>query len=173
MYINYNDYELIYLINDGSEKALKVLFEKYSIYIKKIIYKYCYNNNKDDLYQEGLMILNSCIRLYNPIYLNSFFSYFAISLSRRFMALIKKDQYYQRFILLDDPTIYNNDFATYNFINNPKLFFKEKIEIIIYEEYFIGNASLTFISQKYNLKYSILYQKKKQMLQRLKKMLTN
>ena len=153
MYINYNDYELIYLINDGSEKALKVLFEKYSIYIKKIIYKYCYNNNKDDLYQEGLMILNSCIRLYNPIYLNSFFSYFAISLSRRFMALIKKDQYYQRFILLDDPTIYNNDFATYNFINNPKLFFKEEIEIIIYEEYFIGNASLTFISQKYNLKY--------------------
>ena len=37
MYINYNDYELIYLINDGSEKALKVLFEKYSIYIKKMI----------------------------------------------------------------------------------------------------------------------------------------
>ena len=66
-FAGYNDYELIYLVNEGSERALNVLYQKYYIYIYKVAAKYIpRGDKKNDLIQEGLMLLNQSIKRFNP-----------------------------------------------------------------------------------------------------------
>ena len=57
-YTNYNDYELLYLISEGSELALDLLYKKYYIYINKVVGKINVPKyTKEDLVQEGIKIL--------------------------------------------------------------------------------------------------------------------
>ena len=65
-YSDYNDYELISLIQENVEEAKEILYEKYLPLIKKIVNKwYIQNENlgidKNDLIQEGLVGLNKAI----------------------------------------------------------------------------------------------------------------
>lgn len=80
-----NDYELIYLIKEGNERAEKILYDKYSRYIYSMmndlnVYKIHY----DDFYQEGLMAVMMAIKTYDMESKCSFLSYFYIILKRRF-----------------------------------------------------------------------------------------
>ena len=69
MYINCNDYELLYLINEGNEKALKLLFDKYDHLIRMLAKEYApYGNRSADLAQEFRMILYKCIECYKEEY---------------------------------------------------------------------------------------------------------
>ena len=63
---NYNDYELLYLIREGSEFALNYLFKKYDVLIYKIATSFYPKGDKfEDLLQEGRMVLyNSINKLY-------------------------------------------------------------------------------------------------------------
>ena len=73
----YNDYELLYLIKDGNEKAFNYFFQKYDCLIIKIaIDLYPQGDKQDDLVQEGRMILYDCIKNYDSSYGTPFFSFF-------------------------------------------------------------------------------------------------
>ena len=85
MYINYNDYELIYLAKENSETAKKILFDKYSTLISKMYREgfYYQKYNYSDFLQEGLMILETTINNYKNDYDVSFYNYFKICFARR------------------------------------------------------------------------------------------
>ena len=85
MYINYNDYELIYLAKENSETAKKILFDKYSTLISKMYREgfYYQKYHYSDFLQEGLMILETTINNYKNDYDVSFYNYFKICFARR------------------------------------------------------------------------------------------
>jgi len=77
------DYELIYLIREGNEIALSLMFNKYEGYIWSIVCDfYVYNHKIEDLVQIGRVCLYRCIFGYNAEMKVSFFSYFSICLKR-------------------------------------------------------------------------------------------
>ncbi|MCR5706473.1 MAG: sigma-70 family RNA polymerase sigma factor [Acholeplasmatales bacterium] len=103
MFVNYNDYELLYLINDeGSEQAFDILYKKYDFFIKNLVRKYMFDSDKrDDLYQEGLLVLLKCIYSFREDANVSFYSYLYVSLNRRFSVLKKRDNYYVENTFID------------------------------------------------------------------------
>ncbi len=174
-YINYNDYELIYLVQDGSEKAQGVLYQKYAIYINKIVEEYVpYSDKRYDLIQEGLLILFRCIKTFNPKFSVNFYCYFTIIVRREFKKIMK-NSYYKTMLVLNDNIIYKdmNFFSTSknNFYKFKNLW-KDEWEVLIYQECLIEGMSVQAFSHKYNVSYFYVYGKKKAMINELKKILT-
>ncbi len=105
--LEYNDYELLYLISEGEEIALDILMEKYTLLIKKRIstfkiQKRCY----DDFFQEGLYSLTKAIESYDQNYCKTFTLYFDLILQRRFMNLLKRDyNYFYEVSLVEDASL--------------------------------------------------------------------
>ena len=86
----YNDYELLYLIYEGDEEALGIIFKKYDPLIKKKLYDFKIGNSLyDDFYQEGLIVLYLAVKTYNPLLNKTFTRYFELLLSRRIMTLLR------------------------------------------------------------------------------------
>ncbi len=85
-----NDYELIYLYNEGNENILEIILNKYKplvyLLIKKMNIPYV---DKEDFLQEGLMILYKCINSYSEDK-GLFFNYCNVAIKRRFFTLINK-----------------------------------------------------------------------------------
>ena len=100
----YNDYELLYLISEGSEEAEEILYDKYSFLIKKRIRAFKIQKRcVDDFYQVGLMCLNKAINTYCEYYNKSFNKYFDLILQRKYMNLLKKEQdYFYGVSLIED-----------------------------------------------------------------------
>lgn len=95
MYIKYNDFELLYLIDDGSEEAYFALVEKYSYYIhKKISDFHLKEKYREDFYQEGLMILEEAVRKYDEYRGKSFNRFFDMLLVFRFQRLLALERNY-------------------------------------------------------------------------------
>lgn len=167
----YNDYELLYLITEGSEPALNLLYKKYDALIYKIAYSfYPYGDKRNDLIQEGRMVLYDCIKKYDSRYSVSFYSYFVISI-RRVFARKKTSRYYDNYIFLefdDKLFVSNNEKSIYN---DGKRFFTDELEINIYNECFIGGMSLKGFAKNNNIDYSRVYYKSKLMALRLKKLI--
>ena len=62
----YNDYELLYLMNEFDEDAERLLYEKYSNLIRNRIVKFNIKERyRDDFFQEGLYMLFIATRTYN------------------------------------------------------------------------------------------------------------
>ena len=93
MYYKYNDYELIYLVNEGVEEAFNELIHKYTYLLKKVHRTRFSNVSKDDFIQEGLMVLTAAIRTFNPLEDITFFSYFSICLNRKLNKIYEKNKY--------------------------------------------------------------------------------
>ena len=89
MYVNYNDYELIYLIKEGSTQAREILFNKYSVLLKKIYKEGFYYKiyQMHDFIQEGLLILNKVIYSYSLEFSYNFYNYFKLCFARRLSRL--------------------------------------------------------------------------------------
>ena len=92
LYQGWNDYELIYLINEGNEPALNLMYLKYE---NMIAYKAkscgCRSIELDDYIQEGLILLTSAIKSFKPSLGKTFYRYFEIILLRAFWRQRKKD----------------------------------------------------------------------------------
>lgn len=77
--MNYNDYELLYIINEN-EEAAEILYDKYKGLITKIVNK-IYNMNpnigieKNDLMLEGMYGLDKAIKNFESEYNNKFITY--------------------------------------------------------------------------------------------------
>ncbi len=91
--INYNDYddnELICLIEKGNEEALEVIFSKYEPLIKSKISKFNLDKkNLEDYLQEGRVMLHKAIKLYNSNSPKTFNKYFDLILTNHFLTIIR------------------------------------------------------------------------------------
>lgn len=173
-FVNYNDYELLYLIQEGSEQAFNVLYHKYNIYIIKIINRYQTIGDKYyDLYQECLIVLSKCIKRFNNSFNVNFFSYFTISIKRRIAYLFEKNGYYNKIVLCEKDIGYGFDFEINYLIRNYHYFVNDDIDEIIFDECILGGCSLNHLCNKYGFRYRMLYHKKNALLAKFKKALTN
>lgn len=171
MYIKYNDNELIYLIEEGSNKALEVMFDKYEHLITSIVKEsYPYGDKANDLIQEGRMVLFDCIRFFNCSYNISFYTYFYISLKRKLSREFNND-YYKGYIPFHE-NIYSKQESYINkdlLIIYGRLYKDDNLAIILLNEYFLGNNSLRNIAKKYGIDYMILFRKKNSIIRSMKK----
>lgn len=153
LYQGWNDYELIYLINEGSELALNLMYLKYASMIK---YKArsCgfYPYEIDDCLQEGLILLTSAIKSYKPSYKKTFYKYFELILLRSFWRLRKANL---KTITYAVDSIPDLNSLSDNVRDYSSLFKGE--ELYIYKEIFIYNTHVSVISKKLGRKESQIY----------------
>lgn len=107
-----NDYELLYLISENNEDATNTLFDKYAPvidYYAKMYTPYIKGKGYDynDLYQEGLIGLDSAINSYKNTK-DIKFSTFAFTCIKRKMLLIVKNANRKKHSLLNES--YSIDF---------------------------------------------------------------
>ena len=166
MYINHNDYELIYLIKDGNEAAYKYLFSKYKIFVNKVV---CDNvpptDKRNDVIQECLMVLDSCIWSFNDDLNVSFYSYLYICIRRKINQIISTG-YLNKNIFLNEN---NRDAIYYNIIGYARDFLDEGIETIYFDECLVGAMSTNMFAKKYNISSYDTYKLRKSILDKIKK----
>ncbi len=102
----YNDYEIISLIQEGHEEALALMIEKYKLFIAKKISKFNLWYEYDDSYQEGLLVLYRSIKKFKPIYNKSFTRFFEMNLENCFISIIRKQTRYNKFVIEKLPSLY-------------------------------------------------------------------
>lgn len=79
-YKNYNDYEIMYMIEEKSDDALNILYRKYEPIVKSYAKKYSFVAKKygveiDDLIQEGMYAICRALRTYNTYHDTLFYTY--------------------------------------------------------------------------------------------------
>lgn len=114
------------------------------------------------------MILFKCIEKYKDDGGASFYSYFRISLERRFYNLVKNDSYYQQTSIEDSANVYSNDLTGVN-IHKGYRYFNNELEIRMFDECLINGMSIKDFASKYNLKYSKAYSIHKEIISSLKR----
>ncbi len=170
----YNDYELLYLINDeGSEQAFDILYKKYDTYIWFMIHKYMFKSDKQfDLYQEALLVFNRCIKTFHECFNVSFCSYLSISIVRRFTYL-KKDKYYNSTIFLNYRTPCDYDEPVDNLTYYEKIVKRQTNEmgLLYFEDCIKSGNSLTSFAKNNNISYYEATKIKQKVLKELKKVI--
>lgn len=171
----YNDYELLYYINNGSEAALEILYDKYSCLTIKVIndyFPYLDIDKRKDLHQEGLITLFDCIRTYNPDGEAMFYTYYRICLLRRCFRLIK-DPYYS-------DIIFNEDIKELDAIpddQTPNIkgerFFSDPLKIQIFDTIVIGNMQIMDFARQIGLSYYIVKKEYDEIIRTLKDSINN
>lgn len=129
--IQYNDYELLYLMNEFDEEAEKIFYEKYTNLIKMRIYKFRIKERyQEDFLQEGLYMLFVATRMYNEYSKKTFNKYFDLILQRRFIRLLAQEKHYfyevdlhDDELMLADPNTFVYDEMNYNSLSS----FEEKV----------------------------------------------
>ena len=102
--IQYNDYELLYLMNEFDEEAEKIFYNKYLAMIRANVFKMNISKrNIDDFIQEGLYMLMVATRTYDMSSEKTFNKYFELILKRRLSRLcIQENAYSHNVELLED-----------------------------------------------------------------------
>ena len=103
----YNDYELLYMIEDESPEAMEIIINKYSPLIYTRLKKFHIKENYiDDYYQEGLLVLLQAIKKYNLESPMSFTNFFDLMLQRKIIDLLRKNKrYFEDNLLKEDVDI--------------------------------------------------------------------
>lgn len=171
-FASYNDFELLYLIKEGSELALNILYDKYQFLIKKIAKRYfSYGDKLNDLIQEGLLVLNECIKKYDDRKPALFYTYLCICLNHRFSFLVNKGTYYGEYISFNEKLHHKERILqggyTYKYLD---IF--DELDKKIYDECIIGELSISAFSKMYNVNYNKVYYRSKNIIEELKKILT-
>lgn len=169
----YNDFELLYLVKEGSEQALNILYLKYSIYIKKLAKRYFpYGDKRNDLVQEGLMLLHKGIQAFRPEGPVPFYAYFSIILNRRFACLIQRDRYYRSTCFLSDAAELPDKAVAWR-QSRAEYFLTDELDILLFQEHILEGLSLSAFARKHGIGYGKAYYRRKTMLEEIKKVLTN
>lgn len=171
----YNDYELIYLVKDGDENALNVLFYKYERIAAKIIKSYIFDNIYfEDLVQEGRIVLYNCIYKYDESSTLSFYSFFIISFKRRLARLIV-EQTYGKSIHVNE--IYLSQLSdgytkkNKSYLVSGDAYFTDDIYIELFNECLIRNVKLSVFAREHNMDYNKVHYMYNKMIAELKKIL--
>lgn len=172
---NYNDYELLYLIREGSEFALNYLFKKYDVLIYKIATSFYPKGDKfEDLLQEGRMVLYNSINKFDFNKGTSFYSFFVICLKRQYIKLVS-DEYYSDCIVCEDLGGVADSVNLHSSSSKiiPLSKHLENTEYYdMFRECFIENITISAYAKKYNIPYAKCYRKYSRMLKILKNLLT-
>lgn len=144
-----NDYELLYLIENDSEEALEVMFEKYNNLIVSLISKYHFDKMiEEDIYQEARMVLFKAINTFDNRFGKTFTMYFKKLLENRFNTLIKTNKKEQHYEVYNEEQMFVEEEISFQIIDDKKLSLTEKQ---VYFEYFYGGNSIEEVSKKLNL----------------------
>lgn len=171
-FASYNDFELLYLIREGSELALNILYDKYQFLIKKIAKRFfSYGDKLNDLIQEGLLVLDRCIKKFDDRKPVLFYTYLCICLNHRFSNLVNKGTYYDEYISFNEAEhhIESNLKGGYSY---KYLDIFDELDKKIYYECIIGTLSISGFSKIYNINYNKVYYRSKNIVNELKKILT-
>ncbi len=165
-----NDYELIYLIRENNDVALNLMYKKYSIYIRKVIYEYRMDGScKEEVFQEGLMVLNTAIKCYDTEYQKTFFKYFDLILRREFNRLYKKVKRYD--IPLEEVHVIaklEEPIVSYNVAIDDSVFEQLKEdELLIFNEIFINSKKCRDVAKENSLDIKKIYN----VIQKIKKLI--
>lgn len=92
-YKDYNDFELLSYVSEGSEDAVEVLFEKYNpliVVTANRLYCYCKNTGLElnDLIQEGRLGLNLAINSFTEDKETTFYTYAKTCIERKMISMI-------------------------------------------------------------------------------------
>ena len=169
MYINYNDFELLYLYKEGIESAQKILFEKYDHYLRKTYYEKrgIALFSADDYFQEGRMVLLRAMDTYNEQFKFSFFRYFTICFFRQIGKWMKKQFKGPPVSYLEEETKDPN-IPSYLAVLLQKELKKEETEL--FEACFLQNVSVADYSRIHHIKREqVQYRYKKLQLKMRKK----
>ncbi len=154
LYQGWNDYELLYLIKEGSEKALNLMYIKYE---KFIIYKArsCgfRGFDLDDCIQEGYILLTTAIKKFKGEYNKTFCKYFEIILLRHFWRLRSKEQIeYVHFDFANTRA----DYCLKEFVSEWKKALPP-LQGVIYEEIYYFHTPIDELANKLGLKKTQIY----------------
>ena len=91
-YSEYNDYELLSYVKEGSEESLQILFEKYRPLIQGIagrFLRYCspYGLELSDLIQEGMLGFHNAIQTYSEQKDVLFYTYAKMCIERKILTI--------------------------------------------------------------------------------------
>jgi len=116
MYTKYNDYELLYLIEEGSELAYSALVEKYEYLIRQKISDYHVKPKYwDDYVQECFYTLDGAIRIFDENKGKSFYSYFLMQLNFKIRKLLAQEKdYFYKVSLIEFPEIIEEQIIPYD-----------------------------------------------------------
>lgn len=159
-----NDYELLYLIKEGNEKAYEVMIEKYKPFIKKMSYRF-YSFYNDDFLYDGYLVLNEAIMKFDDRYSKSFLKFYELLLARYFCKYVKKN-------MLESLAIKEYEYS-YTLRFNERSIYDIRVELAkreIYKikdetlkkiliEYFYSCEKISDICQKYNYNVKKVYNK--------------
>lgn len=167
-----NDYELLFLIKEGNEKAYEVIMKKYEPFIKKMSYRF-YSIIDDDFLYDGYLVLNEAIIKYDEGYSKTFLKFFELLLARYFCKYIKKmenerialNEYSYELSLVNRKIKDKRIEIAKQEINN----IKEELLKKIILEYINSNSSIAEICKKYGYNSKNVYNKLYQIKRKINK----
>ncbi len=116
--LEYNDYELLYLINRRSDLALEILFEKYKLLILKKLRNYKLDIlTKEDVVQDCMIEMNKSLNKYNESLNILFITYVDTIFQRkinRFMMKVYKEKKFFSYITYEDEQCMHESETFYN-----------------------------------------------------------
>lgn len=173
-----NDYELLYLINEGNQIALELMLQKYDPLIKYLISRYKIPEFYfDDAFQESKLTLIKAVYKYSSEYQASFYTYFSKSVKNTCVSYAKKVYKYQKqdnILLQEQKTVYKKSceeepLIKVDFLKVIK--FKKQIEKDIYKEVIRNGMKPREFADKYNLDIKYVYNQINKIKQLMKKYL--
>ncbi len=132
--IQYNDFELLYLMSESEIEAQEILYKKYTNLILSRIRKFKIQERyRDDFLQEGLLYLHKAIITFNPDNGKSFNKYFDLILQRRYIQILMKEKsyFYDVSLVAEVGIVSDKNSFEYNGENNHyySVFEKEVLEL--------------------------------------------
>ena len=168
---SYNDYELIYLVSEGSEQALDLLYHKYYIYINKVVSGYRIPRyKKDDLVQEGVNVFFSCVKNYNPYkYNKTFYNYFKFALERQLYKVVNNSTYYSTKLILTDNNFKDETDCQSILIRSYREMLENDLDKEIFDKCLVEGLSLATFAKIKGIDYKKVYYRAKCICEQLKK----
>ncbi len=159
----YNDYELVDLVNEQSEEANNIIFKKYEPLIDsqaKEMMKYVHSNGIDlnDMIQEGRIGLNSAIQTFRESKETLFYTYATTCIKRKMIDLIiainrQKNQLLNNSISFDGDDDSDLSYLIKDEFSNPEnMLIKEenKQEIMVYAEAELSSVEFQIFELRIN-----------------------
>ncbi len=177
MFINWNDYELIYLIKEGIATAKTELYRKYGYLISKKYYQtqVSLKLSYQDYFQECLMALERAIYFFDTDSSASFFSYFSTVLWHKTLNINRLSSLH----LNEECVSYLKKEVPAPISSNLVAVIQKELEKendwmrLIFKECVVEALSIREFCRKYQLEYNQTYRLYKKMLLKIEKILTN